>query len=121
MSPTSTACRLLSALAFLVFTLAGCGSSAPLGGGNGAQAAPSCGAAPVCAGAAKRVITPTQTHIDGVMEPRLGAFERLQKFNLGGFGINPTQNLPSPFASLGESLTQPAQQRVYTNRAGREE
>src|SRR6185369_15161453 len=31
-----------------------------------------------------------------------------QKFNLGGFGINPLQNFPDPFGALGENLTTPA-------------
>lgn len=81
-----------------------------------ARAAAECDAAQFCAGAAKRAVAPSQMHIDGVAEPRFNALERTQKFNLGGFGINPTQNFPNPFGSVGEQLTQPAQEPVYLNR-----
>ena len=73
------------------------------------------------AGAAKRDVTPQQAHIDGVQEPRIGGATHLQKFNLGGFGIDPTQNLPDPFGSFGDSLTQPAEERVHVNDAGEPE
>ncbi|MES1944118.1 hypothetical protein PC39_08384 [Salinisphaera sp. PC39] len=72
-------------------------------------------------GAAKRDATPQQAHIDGVEEPRIGGATHLQKFNLGGFGIDPTQNLPDPFGSIGESLTQSAEERVHVNDAGEPE
>ncbi|HUP92967.1 MAG TPA: hypothetical protein VM074_12035 [Solimonas sp.] len=74
-----------------------------------------------CAGAAKRAVSPTQQHIDGIEEPRLAVGTRTQKFNLGGFGVNTTGNFPNPFGTVGEMLTQPAQERVYTNRFGQDE
>jgi hypothetical protein len=90
---------------------------------NSRPQAPVCPAGEICAGAAKRVVTPAQTHIDGVDESRLGG-SRVQKFNLGGFGINPFQNFASPpganFNDLSENLTQPAQQRVYSGGRGEE-
>lgn len=81
-----------------------------------------CVAEQFCAGAAKRRVTPSQEHIDGVAEPRFGGtVTHLQKFNLGGFGINPTQNFPDPFSEFAEALTQPAQERVYVNRQVQDE
>lgn len=71
-------------------------------------------------GAAKASVVPTQAHIDGVEEPRIGGATHLQKFNLGGFGIDPTQNLPDPFGALGESLTEPASERLHLGDAGEE-
>jgi hypothetical protein len=116
-------CRLYS-LSLCLLILSGCGNSSPLSGNDGGNPPPhpiTCEPAQLCAAAAKRKVTPTQEHVDGVVEPRLGALERLQKFNLGGYGINPTQNLPDPFSTLGESLTQPAEERVYTSRSNHEE
>ncbi|MBY8965838.1 cadherin-like domain-containing protein [Algiphilus sp. NNCM1] len=72
------------------------------------------------AGAAKRTVTPEQRHIDGIEEARVGGSTHLQKFNLGGFGIDPTQNLPDPFGSFGDQLTQPAGQRVFEGSRGEE-
>lgn len=73
-------------------------------------------------GAAKRSIQPTDAHIAGVSEPRLfGGGTHVQKFNLGGFGINPVQNFPDPVGAQGEQLTTPAGQRVYTNAHGQQE
>ncbi|MFA5938255.1 MAG: hypothetical protein WC809_02775 [Sinimarinibacterium sp.] len=77
------------------------------------RVAPACAANAFCAGAAKRSVTPTQAQIDGINEPRFFAGSKTQKFNLGGFGINPIQNLPDPFAQFGESLTEPAGARVH--------
>jgi hypothetical protein len=75
-----------------------------------------------CVGAAKRSIAPTQAQIDGIEEPRLfGAASHLQRFNLGGFGINPLQNFPDPVAGFGDQLTQPAVRPAYLNAAGRSE
>lgn len=75
-----------------------------------------------CVGAAKRSIAPTQAHIDGIEEPRLfGAASHLQRFNLGGFGINPLQNFPDPIGGFGDQLTQPAEVTAYVNAAGRAE
>ncbi len=106
-------------------TLSACRSSDPLGflGFKTEPAATkaACAAGALCAGAAKRTVTPTQAHIDGVTEMRFMALPRTQRFNLGGFGVNPTQNLPDPVGPSAEALTQPAEQRVYTNREGREE
>jgi hypothetical protein len=120
-----SAVRILSA-AFLAALLSGCGDSSPFAGGPGANPQSpvdqTCDATDVCVAAAKRNVTPTQAHVDGVEEPRLGGIgTRTQKFNLGGFGINPTQNLPNPFNQLGEQLTQPVQERVYVNVEGEEE
>src|SRR3546814_6302524 len=67
------------------------------------------------AGAAKAVITPSQEQIDGITESRLYAGSKLQQFNLGGYGINPLQNLPNTLAQFGPSLTQPAQLPVYVS------
>ncbi len=81
-----------------------------------------CVAGAFCVGAAKRAITPTQAHIDGIEEPRFfGAASHLQRFNLGGFGIDPLQNFPDPVAGFGDQLTQPAELPAYRNAAGRDE
>jgi predicted acyl esterase len=71
-------------------------------------------------GAALRSVKPSQPHIDGVTEARLGGSERTQKFNLGGFGINPTQSLPDPADQLGEALTQPAEIAAFSGSRGEE-
>jgi VCBS repeat-containing protein len=71
-------------------------------------------------GAAKRSVKPTQAHIDGVTETRIGGTERTQKFNLGGFGINPTQSLPNPADMAGEELTQPADSAAFSGSRGEE-
>ncbi|MGH8453548.1 MAG: Calx-beta domain-containing protein, partial [Nevskiales bacterium] len=77
------------------------------------------------AGASKRSITPTQTHINGVNEPRIDGTTRLQKFNLGGFGLNPFQNFPGDplggMQQIGEALTQPADERVFNGSHGEED
>ena len=75
----------------------------------------------LCAGAAKSAVTPTQAHIDGMDEVRYQAAPKKQKFNLGGFGINPFQNQPDPIGQYAEQLTIPAQQRVFTNSKGKTE
>ena len=64
-------------------------------------------------GAAKASVVPDQDHIDGIEEPRIGGTTHLQKFNLGGFGIDPTQNFPDPFGAFGDQLTEPASERVH--------
>jgi hypothetical protein len=74
-----------------------------------------------CVGTSRRRVTPTQEQIDGIDENRLFVLPRAQKFNLGGFGINPTQNLPAPIDALGEVLTQPAEARVHRSRVERDE
>ncbi|MDP9142238.1 MAG: hypothetical protein M3O62_15800 [Pseudomonadota bacterium] len=122
--------RIQLSVLVLSLTLAACGHSAPVStGGPGPSptpgpsatpgptepptAADACNAEDWCAGAAKVVVTPTQEEIDGITEERLYVGSKTQQFNLGGFGINPLQNLPNPFADLGTSLTQPAQEPVY--------
>jgi hypothetical protein len=90
------------------------------GGDTGVPGDASCSNGAFCAGAAKRAISPTQAHIDGNVEARFG-LPKVQNINLGGFGINPLQDLPDPIGALGENLTTPAQVPVYVNRAGREE
>ncbi|MBI2384239.1 MAG: tandem-95 repeat protein, partial [Gammaproteobacteria bacterium] len=75
-------------------------------------------------GAAKRSLTPTQAQIDGIEEPRaFGGGTHLQKFNLGGFGINVGQNLPDPAGEIPAqaTTTEPAGRRVYQNSLGRDE
>jgi hypothetical protein len=108
--------------AALLCILSACSSSSPVETGGGpVDPGPGPGPAPGeacietdwCAGAAKVIVTPSQQHIDGVQEARLYVGSKLQQFNLGGFGINPLQNVPSPFADLGTALTQPAQVPVY--------
>ena len=54
-------------------------------------------------GASKQAIDPSVEHVAGIDEPRLGETRHLQKFNLGGFGINPLQNQPDP-VGLGKAL-----------------
>ena len=71
-------------------------------------------------GAAKASVVPTQAQIDGIEEPRIGGATHLQKFNLGGFGIDPTQNLPDPFGAFGDSLTEPAAERLHVGEQGEE-
>jgi hypothetical protein len=75
-------------------------------------------------GAAKRSVSPTQQHIDGMVEPRLDGTTHLQRFNLGGFGIDPLQNVPDdPFGGVdqgGEELTKAAERRYYEGTRGPE-
>lgn len=112
------------AAALAAVLVAGCGSSsAPQGGsGNPPPGGPglACVADDWCAGAAKAIVTPTQAQIDGITESRLYVGTKLQQFNLGGYGVNPIQNFPSPFADFGTSLTQPAQLPVYDSPRYRE-
>lgn len=108
-----------------VLLLQGCGDSGLPGEGGGNRPgrpppAKACIAEDWCAGAAKVVVTPTQADIDGIEEERVFAGKKLQQFNLGGFGINPIQNFPDPFAQFGSSLTQPAQEPVYRSRRDRD-
>ncbi|MES0873068.1 hypothetical protein [Sinimarinibacterium thermocellulolyticum] len=98
--------------------LSACGGSGrvEVGGGPmdpGVPGGEACVAEHWCAGAASVIVTPSQQHIDGVDEARLYVGSKLQQFNLGGFGVNPLQNLPNPFAQFGPALTQPAQLPVY--------
>lgn len=103
--------RGLVVLAVLVAGLSGCDRSADVD--DGAAAGLACVAEDWCAGAAKIVVSPSQAQIDGVTESRLFIGSKTQQFNLGGYGINPIQNLPSPFANFSSSLTQPAQEAVH--------
>ena len=67
-------------------------------------------------GASKKPVDPTVEHVNGVEEARLGVTNHKQKFNLGGFGIDPLQNFPDPIGSagddnpFGQTLTQPVEQ-----------
>ena len=75
-------------------------------------------------GAAKRSIVPTQAQINGIVEERaFGGGEHLQKFNLGGFGINIGQNLADPAGDIPAqaTTTEPATRRVFRNKAGQDE
>ena len=104
-------------LAFASLWLCACGESRPVEGTGGpvdpGAGGETCIADDWCAGAARVVVSPSQQHVDGIEEARLYVGSKLQQFNLGGFGINPLQNLPSPFAELGAGLTQPAQQTAH--------
>jgi cephalosporin-C deacetylase-like acetyl esterase len=67
-------------------------------------------------GASKKIVDPTVAHVDGVNEVRFGGAPHKQKFNLGGFGLDPLQNFPDPVGSTGDdnpsgqSLTQAVEQ-----------
>jgi hypothetical protein len=67
-------------------------------------------------GASKKIVDPTIVHVDGVNEVRFGGAPHKQKFNLGGFGLDPLQNFPDPVGSAGDdnpsgqSLTQAVEQ-----------
>ncbi|WP_320838437.1 thrombospondin type 3 repeat-containing protein [Zhongshania sp.] len=61
-------------------------------------------------GASKQRVNPNASQISGETEQRLGAAPRTQKFNLGGFGLNPLQNFSDPFNMAGDQLTQAAEQ-----------
>jgi hypothetical protein len=67
-------------------------------------------------GASKKIVDPTVAHVDGVNEVRFGGALHKQKFNLGGFGLDPLQNFPDPVGSTGDdnpfdqSLTQAVEQ-----------
>jgi hypothetical protein len=103
----------LVVLAVLVAGLSGCDRSSSVQGEGGADSGLACVAQEYCAGAAKVVVSPSQAQIDGIIESRLFIGSKAQQFNLGGYGINPIQNLPSPFADFSSSLTQPAQLPVH--------
>ena len=61
-------------------------------------------------GASKQRVNPNASQISGETEQRLGDAPRTQKFNLGGFGLNPLQNFSDPFNMAGDQLTQAAEQ-----------
>ncbi len=75
--------------------------------------APACAVDGFCVGAARQSVTPTQQQIDGIEETRLYVGTKTQKFNLGGYGIDPIQNFPEPFAAYSDDLTQPAEAPVH--------
>jgi glycerophosphoryl diester phosphodiesterase len=86
-----------------------------------------CVAGTLCVGAAKRSITPSQQHIDGIPEPRFGGefgapSTHLQKFNLGGYGIDLGQNFPNPLDEIPAEATSttPAGARVFDGSQGEE-
>lgn len=112
-------------MGLLCVGLTACGQSRPLAlpdGGTPPPGAPrACTADDLCAGAARIAVAPTDAHIAGVSETRLGLGTRTQRFNLGGFGLNPTQNLPNPFAALGENLTEPASAPTHFSAVHQEE
>ncbi len=80
---------------------------------------PACTGPELCVGAAKVDVSPTQHQIDGVLETR-ALLPRLQRFHLGGYGINPLQGLPDPDGSVAAALTEPASRPVYRGPHGPE-
>ena len=106
------------ALAFAV--LAGLTVTTGVATARTAAVGPTCKGRDLCVGAAAVSVSPDQRYIDGVMETRLFVPSRLQRFNLGGYGINPLQALPDPDGSIGGALTVPASQRVFTGSHGPE-
>jgi hypothetical protein len=74
----------------------------------------------LCVGAAKLSVSPQARFVAGVQEARVVALPRLQRFHLGGFGVNPVQGLPDPDGSLGAALTAPAARPVYVGSHGPE-
>lgn len=97
------------------------GEPRPAARPDGGEVGPACRGRTLCAGAAKEPVTPLQRHVDGVVEPRLGVGTRLQRFHLGGFGINPLQSLPDPTGDLAAALTEPAGTRRYAGSHGPED
>jgi hypothetical protein len=85
-----------------------------------ADPAAGCTGPHLCVGVAKAVVTPEARFIAGVVEPRLVVGTRLQRFNLGGFGVNPLQGTPDPDASISRSLTAPATGTHFTGSRGAE-
>jgi hypothetical protein len=74
----------------------------------------------LCVGAAKAAVTPDVRFIDGVVEPRMFVGTRLQRFNLGGFGLNPLQGTPDPDGSINAALNEPAGAPLFTGAHGPE-
>lgn len=64
--------------------------------------AAACTTGQLCAGTAKRSINPSDAHIVGVTETRLGGQTVLQKFHLGGFGFGPIETLGPISAAISE-------------------
>ncbi len=73
--------------------LVGCSGDSPPPTDVDRRQAAACDPSALCAGSAKRVITPSEAHIAGVTETRLGGTTVTQKFHLGGFGIGPVETL----------------------------
>ena len=84
-----------------------------------------CEAGHFCAGAAKQKITPSDLHVAGVSEARLGT-DVTQRFHLGGFGFGPFEpaksaeavfgtdpRLCDPSGQSGTCLSNPAAERAY--------
>lgn len=80
---------------------------------------PPCAGPDLCVGAAKEPVSPTQAQVDGIPETRLG-LPRLQRFHLGGFGINPLQGAPDPDGSINDALTPAADGTAFSGRHGPE-
>lgn len=90
-----------------VLALSACNSGNDSGGaiGGSVSGAP-CASSAFCVGAAKARITPTHSHIEGLSEPRLGGYEVMQHFHLGGFGFGPFELARYAANSpLGEALS----------------
>ena len=88
-----------------------------------AEAAPAraaCTGPHLCVGAAKVAVSPDARTVAGLVEPRLVVGTRLQRFHLGGFGINPLQGTPDPDGSVSATLTKPAAIPVYSGTRGPE-
>lgn len=69
-------------------------------------------------GTAKRLVSPSQSQIDGEVENRLLGLTTVQNFHLGGFGIGPLQSYPDP---INQDLTDPAGLPFYIDEQGHEE
>jgi hypothetical protein len=79
-----------------------------------------CTGTQLCVGAAEVDVAPQARFVQGVVEHRLLVAPHRQRFNLGGFGINPVQGLPDADGSLGAALTTPARRSVYVGSHGPE-
>ena len=98
--------------------------AAPLAAASitGPTLASRCTGPDLCVGAAKVSVTPERRFVDGVVEGRLGlAGTRLQRFHLGGYGLNPTQGLPDPDGSINDGLTPAADHPAFVGSHGPEE
>lgn len=81
---------------------------------------PTCAGTELCVGAAKVAVSPDAATVAGVLETRLEVGPRLQRFHLGGYGINPLQGLPDPDGSVAAALTEPAAKPVFVGSKGPE-
>jgi hypothetical protein len=80
---------------------------------------PACRGHQLCVGAAVVDVAPTAGQVAGEVETRVG-LPRLQRFHLGGYGLNPLQGLPDPDGSVAPLLTEPADRPVYRGTRGAE-